>query len=320
MRFLLSFLVLILGLGGWFSVIGMRRVEPGHVAWREDSDLAYGAGIYPTIPLYVKWSETALSGFWLLDPFQVESTEGLSVQWHLALRFHRVPCSTDAAVAKNDGLPPPELREQILSRLQGRPLSELSHPSRNLLDSLLISEDRGLVLDEILLVDVRPLESKEASWAQKAAKQIEAAELEVQQKKQALELSGNEEKLRFEKEKTFNSAELTKTLAAQKRAFEEEAGALKAEAEKERLAMQADLEARLLALSGQVIEAEAERKSAKTKAELEVFAGEQGRYLQAILAAEQFKLGPIHLATDQPQALREFGSVEAWRKFFLGPQ
>ncbi len=71
--------------------------------------------------------------------------------------------------------------------------------------------------------------------------------------------------------------------------------------------------------------AKAEGDLAETKAEAlgqrlkaKALASQAGRTYSAITAAENFQLGEIMLNSNDPKFLRNFGSMKAWREFFLG--
>ena len=72
-------------------------------------------------------------------------------------------------------------------------------------------------------------------------------------------------------------------------------------------------------------EATAEGKLAEAKAEAlgmrleaQALSSPAGRTYSAIEAARNFKMGDIQLNSTDPEFLQRFGSMEAWRKFFLG--
>ena len=68
--------------------------------------------------------------------------------------------------------------------------------------------------------------------------------------------------------------------------------------------------------SGDLAEAKAEALGEKLKAE--ALASRAGRTFSAILAVENFELGDIELNSNDPTFLMRFGSMKAWRQFFLG--
>lgn len=138
-------------------------------------------------------------------------------------------------------------------------------------------------------------------------------------------------------------ADLKANLAAASAAQEaaaRAAGEARAAAERARAALlaEADTEAaRLLAeaeAEADRVEAEGEADHIRTVAEAELtlaraeaerdrllaaaLAGEGGRYHAAIEAARAFQLGDLRLETHDPEFLKKFGSMAAWRRFFLG--
>jgi regulator of protease activity HflC (stomatin/prohibitin superfamily) len=79
---------------------------------------------------------------------------------------------------------------------------------------------------------------------------------------------------------------------------------------------EADAEYEKLLAQGERAEAEAEALGKKLEAE--ALASRAGRTFSAIEATRNFKLGAIELNSSDPRFLHEFGSMAAWRRFFLG--
>ena len=67
---------------------------------------------------------------------------------------------------------------------------------------------------------------------------------------------------------------------------------------------------------GQLAETLAEALGERLKSE--ALASKAGRTFSAILAVRKFKLGDVQLNSTDPSFLYEFGSMKAWRRFFLG--
>ena len=67
---------------------------------------------------------------------------------------------------------------------------------------------------------------------------------------------------------------------------------------------------------GDLAEAKAEALGERLKAS--ALASRAGQTYSAIKAAENFQLGDIQLNSNDPTFLQRFGSMEAWRKFFMG--
>lgn len=67
---------------------------------------------------------------------------------------------------------------------------------------------------------------------------------------------------------------------------------------------------------GDLAEAKAEALGERLKAS--ALASRAGQTFSAITAAENFQLGDIQLNSNDPTFLQRFGSMEAWRKFFMG--
>jgi regulator of protease activity HflC (stomatin/prohibitin superfamily) len=67
---------------------------------------------------------------------------------------------------------------------------------------------------------------------------------------------------------------------------------------------------------GDLAEANAEALGQRLKSQ--ALASRSGRTYSAIKAAEAFQLGQIELNSNDPRFLQQFGSMKAWRNFFLG--
>ncbi len=109
-----------------------------------------------------------------------------------------------------------------------------------------------------------------------------------------------------------------RALAELETEFEGRIAALEAEAEQLPARRAAEAEAKAVVMLAEarnaVASAEA-RRSAQLGAAL---AGDAGRYAIAIEAARNFELGDIHLPNPPPDFLHTMGSMDAWRRFFLG--
>lgn len=79
---------------------------------------------------------------------------------------------------------------------------------------------------------------------------------------------------------------------------------------------EADAEYEKLLAQGERAEAEAEALGKKLEAD--ALASRAGKTFSAIEATRNFKLGAIELNSSDPRFLHEFGSMSAWRRFFLG--
>ncbi len=79
---------------------------------------------------------------------------------------------------------------------------------------------------------------------------------------------------------------------------------------------EADSDYARMTAEGDLAEAKAEALGERLKAE--ALASRAGRTFSAITAAENFELGEITLNSNDPRFLQLFGSMAAWRKFFLG--
>lgn len=100
--------------------------------------------------------------------------------------------------------------------------------------------------------------------------------------------------------------------------FELEISAINAEATRYSRKRKADADALYdtLKAEGDLAEIKAEALGERLKAE--ALATKAGRTFSAIDAARRFQLGDIQLNSADPRFLYEFGSMKAWRRFFLG--
>jgi len=78
---------------------------------------------------------------------------------------------------------------------------------------------------------------------------------------------------------------------------------------------EADAECAKLKAEGDLAEAKAEALGERLKAE--ALSTPAGRTYSAIIAARNFRLGTIRLNSREPDFLRRFGSMKAWREMFL---
>lgn len=103
-----------------------------------------------------------------------------------------------------------------------------------------------------------------------------------------------------------------------KSTFELEISAINAEATRYSRQRRADADAMFdtLKAEGDLAEVKAEALGERLKAE--ALATKAGRTFSAIDAARRFKIGDIQLNSADPRFLYEFGSMKAWRRFFLG--
>lgn len=100
--------------------------------------------------------------------------------------------------------------------------------------------------------------------------------------------------------------------------FELEIAGIEAEATRYERARRANADAAFseLQAEGDLAEAKAEALGERLKAE--ALATKAGRTFSAIEAVRRFKMGNIRLNSTDPRFLYQFGSMAAWRKFFLG--
>lgn len=122
----------------------------------------------------------------------------------------------------------------------------------------------------------------------------------------------------IEKDINLKREEWNKKIEELKTKFELEIAAIQAQA------IQYDREKRSTAdafystakAEGDLAEDKAEALGERLKAK--ALASQAGRTYAAIIAAENFELGEIQLNSNNPTFLRSFGSMKAWREFFLG--
>lgn len=79
---------------------------------------------------------------------------------------------------------------------------------------------------------------------------------------------------------------------------------------------EADAEYSKLTAEGDLAEAKAEALGQRLKSQ--ALASRAGRTYSAIKAAENFQLGDVQLNSNDPEFLTRFGSMRAWRRFFMG--
>lgn len=122
----------------------------------------------------------------------------------------------------------------------------------------------------------------------------------------------------IEKEINLKREEWNRRIEELKTQFEVEIAQIEAQAvryDRERRAQADALYAKSKA-EGDLAEAKAEALGERLKAR--ALASRAGRTYSAIKAAEGFKLGDIQLNSNDPTFMQRFGSMKAWRKFFMG--
>lgn len=122
----------------------------------------------------------------------------------------------------------------------------------------------------------------------------------------------------IEKEINLKREEWNKKIEELKTKFELEIAEIEAQAiayDREKRAA-ADAFYATAKADGDLAEAKAEALGEKLKAS--ALASRAGQTFSAITAAENFQLGDVQLNSNDPTFLQRFGSMEAWRKFFMG--
>ncbi|MCA9543694.1 MAG: hypothetical protein KC613_04870 [Myxococcales bacterium] len=120
------------------------------------------------------------------------------------------------------------------------------------------------------------------------------------------------------KDIALKAEEWNKKIEEVKSRYELEIAEIDAEATRYGRAKRAEADAKFAELKseGDLAEAKAEALGEKLKAE--ALATKAGRTFSAIEAVRRFKLGNVRLNSTDPQFLYRFGSMGAWRRFFLG--
>lgn len=122
----------------------------------------------------------------------------------------------------------------------------------------------------------------------------------------------------IEKDVALKAEEWNKKIEELKTEFEIEIAKIEGEALRydKRRRSEADALFSTAKAEGDLAEAKADALGQKLKSQ--ALASQAGRTFSAIKAAENFELGDIVLNSNDPQFLQRFGSMKAWRAFFMG--
>lgn len=108
------------------------------------------------------------------------------------------------------------------------------------------------------------------------------------------------------------------TLTERRLAGERRLATLEAEAMVLRRQRAAEAAAEAQAILGEARAAFGQAEAERDRLLAAALAGEGGRYYVAIEAARRFRIGAVHLPDPPPEFLHRMGSLDAWRRFFLG--
>lgn len=120
------------------------------------------------------------------------------------------------------------------------------------------------------------------------------------------------------KDIALKGEEWNKKIEEMKSSYEIEISRIQAEAELYRRQKRADADALFAQLEAEGKLAEIQAQALGQKLKAEALATKAGRTFSAIEAARRFQLGAIELNSADPAFLYQFGSMHAWRRFFLG--
>lgn len=322
MKYLFRFLAFLLGVGGLFAAFAMQRVDVQSFAWRttngQTEHLTYGTGIYPFLPFYEKWDSAEATGVWIFKDetaLKFKTLDGFDLTLEVAVWWHRIPCQISPESLENESI----LAQRMESIFASRPLETWLNQGSILQDSYLKNfGSKGLKIDHAVVLDVFPtpsplLQEKLHAGLKETLERIlsdeRALAAEVKKAETLRALAEHEEN------EIWNQKEAEWRAQQQSHLIQIETASQNVLRTK-----RSEIEAEIIKLQAQTELAEAMFASEVQTAESEVFSGDAGRYLQAILAVESFQLGPTNLESADPEALRRFGSIEAWRSFFLPPE
>lgn len=108
------------------------------------------------------------------------------------------------------------------------------------------------------------------------------------------------------------------TLTERRLAGERRLAALEAEAMVYRRQRAAEAAAEAQEILGEARAAFGAAEAERDRMLADALAGEGGRYYVAIEAARRFRVGAVHLPDPPPEFLQRMGSLDVWRRFFLG--
>ncbi len=141
---------------------------------------------------------------------------------------------------------------------------------------------------------------------------------EAERKRSVAEQSTETLEKTIEKDKALKEQEWNKRIEQLRTRLELEIAAIEAEAVQydRRRRSEADAFFAKAKAEGDLAEAKAEALGERLKAK--ALASRAGKTFSAITAAENFQLGEVQLNSNDPEFMQKFGSMKAWRNFFLG--
>ncbi len=318
MRALLILLFVALGLGGVAALLFTQQVPADHVARGEAGDLKPGLRqVLPWKPttLLPTRGQLRLEG---LDRVMVKTAEGHAVGLDLSFPWAALAAPPEPGALKAAA------RKALQGHLAGAPLASLLMWSE--LDERLVAA--GATLKTALKPlgvgcgQVRAHGVKLGPEVQMAAEALREADLSAAVERARADLGGARTKAREAKEAA------DRQVAAVHREWDAKEAALRAERGKEIAELEAEQAryTRRRSAEAEGIErrmrAEASKATASAAAlrdrlASEVLSGPGGRIYIAVEAARRFELGSLALKSADPEFLRRFGSIQAWRRFFL---
>ncbi|MFN3202767.1 MAG: SPFH domain-containing protein [Bradymonadia bacterium] len=122
----------------------------------------------------------------------------------------------------------------------------------------------------------------------------------------------------IDKDLALKAEEWNRKIEEEKSTYELQIAQIQAQTKKYVRAKRAQADAMFSELEAEGNLAEAKAAALGEKLKAEALASKAGRTFSAIEAAKRFQLGDIQLNSSDPRFLYEFGSMAAWRRFFLG--
>ncbi len=311
--------------------IGVRRSLTGGIA-EED----FGVGYHISLPLWHRWYELPRTMHYL--DFSSDSGQSLDVRTKennviiidVTITYSVVPGQGWRIVKEGLNLDyPAKVKSAALGILREN-LAKLSNTDVQDPDQRQRIADETLpVLNEALAqyhviashVVLRAITFRSQYEAQLQRKQLFSVQAELDQAlKQRSEAEQKTETVEksIEKDVALKEESWNKEIEELKSEYQIKIAAIEAEAVEYDRRRRAEADAMYTELNaeGDLAEALAEALGEKLKAA--AVATRAGRTFSAIEAARRFKLGDVTLNSNEADFLYRFGSMQAWRKFFLG--
>lgn len=315
------------------DTIGVRRSLTGGIA-EED----FGVGYHLSIPFLHRWYTLPRTVHYLDfsedggEPLDVRTKENNVIIIDVTIPY-TVKTGDGWRIAKEGFIAdyPAKVKSAALGILREN-LAKLSNrdvqdPSKR----LAIAEATLPLLNESLAqyhieashVVLRAIGFRSQYEAQLQRKQLFSVQAELDQahkvRSEAEQETETVEKS-IEKDVAIKEEQWNHTIEELKSEYQLKIAAIQAEAVEydRRRRAEADAHYTKLTSEGDLAEALAEALGEKLKAE--AVATRAGRTYSAIEAARRFKLGSVTLNSNDPDFLYRFGSMSAWRRFFLGEE